>query len=244
MISGNYLDLSDLVETFDLEENRRLLKDQLDAIKSDSEHMDDNFKLLYTRYAAIKDENSTTTPETKEEVERMFRDVCEMYITMIGGAFEAEIDSEYFLDHEGNLASLALQYYLFFILDLRSNVFNVLLSYISSHKADIAAQFEELRQRHDSITEANRSLEDPDIALIASNIYEVIDWVLEQIDAETYFDNLEEGYVVTEPMRKLYDRGVIDGGFIIAIRDILHDNVSMKARVGFDIICRLKGYEL
>ena len=111
-----------------------------------------------------------------------------------------------------------------------------------AHTKDIAAQFEEQRQRKDSVTEVNRSMDDPDVALIASNIYDVVDWCMEQMEPDLFFANMEKGYVALAPMRQMYDEGTIDGAFLPAIADILKENIALKGRICFDIICRLKGY--
>jgi hypothetical protein len=176
-------------------------------------------------------------------VEQMFHEVCEMYISKITDAFNISMDEQFKEEHYADLPSIALQFYLFFVLDLRSNLYNVLLSYISQHTAGLAEHFENLKQRKDSITEVNRTMEDQNIALIASNIYDVIDYVMELLDAETFFANMESGYIALAPMRNMYNQAVIDGGFIDALRDIMRENIAMKARIGFDIICRLKGYD-
>lgn len=243
MVDTSYTDLSDVAEVFDLDESKRLLTGQLDSLRDDAcEYMIDNFKSLYVKYSAIRDSDGGTDSDTFDQIQSLFYDVCEMYIDQITDRFNISLDEQFKEEHGNDLPSIALQFYLFFVLDLRSNLYNVLLSYISQHTTEIASQFESMKQKKDSITEVNRSLEDQNIALIASNIYEVIDWVMSQLDAETFFENMEEGYVVLAPMKKMYDQCVIDGGFIDVLRDVLHDNIALKARIGFDIICRLKGY--
>lgn len=240
----NYLDLSDLIETFDLDENRRLLREQLEAIQTGDPDLVDNFQLIYQRYSTVKTHPERTSVETKDDVEDLYLNICRMYVDMIGDSFNAQIDEEFLEDHEKSMAATALAYYLFFVLHLRSNLFNVLLSFISSHKSTIAANFESLRQRHDAVTETNRSIEDPDVALITSCIYDVIDWVMEEMTADDFFLHMEDGYVAKDPIRKLYEDGHIDGGFVVAMRDLLKENISLKARIGFDIICRLRGFDI
>ena len=240
----NYLDLSDLIETFDLDENRRLLREQLEAVQTGDPDLVDNFELIYRRYTAAKAAPERTSVETKDDLEDLYTNICEMYITLIGDAFNAQLDEEYIDDHEKSISATALAYYLFFVLNLRSNLYNVLLSFISAHKSTVAAQFESLRQRHDAVTETNRSIEDPEIALIVSCIYDVIDWVMEEMTADDFFLHMEDGYVAKAPIQTLYEQGHIDGGFVVALRDLLKENISLKARISFDIICRLKGFDI
>jgi hypothetical protein len=245
MVDSSYLDLSDVIETFDMEENARLLDMQLDSLKDDAcETMIDNFKILYERYASIRDHEKGVDPEVYSQAEELFYRICLLYINHITEAFNFTVDSTYLEEHYKELPSVALQLYLFFVLDLRSNLFNVLLSFIGQHTKELAAQFEEMRQRRDAVSEVNRSMEDQDVALIASNIYDVVDWVIDQMTAEDFFANMEEGYVALAPMLNMYNEGIIDGGFMSHIRTIVKENISLKGRVCFDIICRLKGYDL
>lgn len=245
MVDTSYMDLSDVIETFDADEAKRLLDAQLDAIHDDScEGMIDNLKMLYKRYASIRDQKYAADPDTQDQAKALFYNICEMYIRRITDTFDISLDETYQEDHYEDLPSIALLLYVFFVLDLRSNLYNVLLSYIGQHIDEIAEQFDAMRQRKDSISEVNRTLEDQDIALIASNIYDVIDYVMADMDAETFFENMESGYIGLAPMKTMYTSCVIDDGFIDILRDILKENIAMKARIGFDIICRLKGYNL
>lgn len=245
MTDNQYYDLSDVVETFDLEETRRLLNSQLESLHDDiGEGMIDNFKILYQRYTSIKNNTGTQDPDIMEEVKDRFYDICGMFVTRISSEFGINVDDEYIEDHYEELPSIALQFYLFFVLNLRSNLYNVLLTYINQHVEDLSGQFEEMRQRKDSITEVNRSLEDPNIALIASNIYDVVDYVMEVMDDNTFFDCMESDYVALAPVKNMYESGDMTGNFSVVLRDLLKENISMKGRICFDIICKLKGYQM
>ena len=245
MADRAYLDLSDVIETFDLEETRRLLDSQLEALHDDvCEGMIDNFKILYQRYASIRDNEGMQNPDVVDEAQEAFFNICDMFVTRIGEEFDFTVDDAYRDTHYQDIPSLALTFYLFFVLDLRSNLYNVLLTYISKNMDVVVTQFEELRSRKDSISEVNRKLEDQNVALVASNIYDVVDWVMDNIDPEEYFSCMEPDYVALAPVKKMFDDGIMNGNFVESIRDILKENISMKGRVCFDIVCRLKGYKL
>lgn len=245
MIDRTYLDLSDVMETFDLDETRRLLESQLESLHDDvCEGLVDNFKILYQRYTSIQENAVTHDPDFGMEVQNAFYGICRMFITRISEEFNFTVDEDYLEKQEGNLPSIALQFYLFFVLDLRSNLYNVLLTFISKHMDELAAQFESLRSKKDSITELNKRMENLNVALIASNIYDVVDWIMDSIDPDGYFTYMEQDYVALAPVRTMYESGEMSGEFTEAIRDILKENISMKGRICFDIICKLKGYTL
>lgn len=244
MFDQDVIDLSDVIETFDVRENQRLLDAQLEDLHNDScERFIDNFKMLYTRFASIS-KQEPRDPEVYEEAKDLFYDIASMYVDRIADEFNMTVDDQFIQDNWEDLPSIALQFYLFFVLDFKSNLYHVLLNFISAHTKDIAAQFEEQRSRKDSVTEVNRSMDDPDVALIASNIYDVVDWVMEQLEPDLFFDQMEKGYVALAPMKQMYDEGTIDGSFLPTIAELLKENIALKGRICFDIICRLKGYDL
>ena len=244
MTDTRYLDFSDVVESFDLEETRRLLLSQLESLHDDvCEAMPDNFKIVYQRYTSIKDNKGLQDPDVMSDVQLAFDDICNLFIDLISNEFDFDVDDCYLEDHQGELSAIALQFYLFFVLNLRSNLYNVLLTFISRNMDQLASQFEDLKQRKDSITEINKKMEDPNVALIASNIYDVVDWVMENMDEDTFFDCMEPDYIALAPVKSMFDNGQMTGTFMVALRDLLKENISMKGRICFDIICKLKGYQ-
>lgn len=248
MGNSTILDVSEIIETFDPDDARVLVTNQLSMLDNDAcEIMTDNFKMLYTRYASLKRENGgDIDPELFEQAEDRFFDICDIFIEEISKKFGFTVGDDYLNENHHMVPSIALPLYLFFVLDLRSNLFNVLLSYISTNRDAIADTFKDRASRHDAITAVNRSMDDPVTALIASNIYDVMDWCMEQMDADIFFENMEHGYVAYEPVKQMVDSGAIPDpeGFVDEIREILKRNIPFKARIGFDIICRLKGYRM
>ena len=244
MFDQDVIDLSEVIETFDVDENRRLLEVQLEDLHNDAcERFIDNFKMLYSRFASIRDQEPRD-PDVFENAKDLFYDICSMYIDRIADEFDITVDDQFIEDNWEDLPSVALQFYLFFVLDFRSNLSYALFNYIGNHLTDIANQFEGAKQRRDAFSESNKVMEDPDTALIASNIYDVVDWIMEQLDAESFLDLMEPGYVALEPMKKMVEEGTIDGVFVPAIGHILRENISLKGRICFDIICKLQGYDL
>lgn len=235
------LDLSEVLEVFDLEENRRLLRSQLDALDTDAcEGLIDNFKMLYKTYASVN-ENKNIDSDTKEEVHDAFTAICNVYIEEICAKFGLTVDEDYLESHEKSVPNVALALYLFFVLNFRSNLYDVLLRYISKNSSIIAENFDAMRQRHDAITMVNREMEDQDIALIASNIYDVVDWVVSQMNNDTYLENMDSAYTALGPTVQMFNDAVVNGDFVETIGDIIQSNIDMKGRVCFDIVCRLKG---
>ena len=245
MAATQFYDLSDVMETFDLEESKRLLESQLESLHTDiCDSMPDNFKILYQRYTSIQENTGMQDPDIMETVKDAFYNICLIFIKTIGEEFDFDVDECFLDDHHEELPSIALQFYLFFVLNLRSNLYDVLIHFISAHLDELATQFDEMKQRKDSITEINRRMEDQRVGLIASNIYDVVDWVLENIDEDTFFQYMEPDYIALPPVKDMFERGDMTGNFMVPLRDLLKENIFMKGRICFDIICKLKGYDM
>lgn len=245
MNDNEYLDLSDVIETLSVEENMRVLDNQLQSLHDDvCEVMIDNFKILYQRYTSVINSTGMQDPDTVDQVKTAFFQICDNYIDHIADEFGMTVDDCYLDLHYGDLPSIALQFYLFFVLDLRSNLYNVLLTYISSHTKELASMLEQMKPRKDSITEVNRRMEDQEVAIIASNIYDVVDWIMENLDVEEFFEYMERDYIALAPMERMIENGNLNGDFTSVMGTILKENLQMKGRICFDIICKLKGYQM
>lgn len=246
MAQTAYLDISEILETFDPEDVRTMIQDQLALLDDDAcEIMTDNFKLLYVKYASLLQQRDQIGPDMFQEAQDRFFQICEIFIEEISKNIGFTVDTDYLNDHMGNIPAITLPIYLFFVLDLRSNLTNVLLSFIYRNTETIWETFKDRMQKHDSVTAVNRtSVDDQTMALIASNIYDVVNWCMEQMDTETFMENMEHGYVALEPVQVMISEGAIVGmeSFVDSMKDLLQENIALKARICFDIICRIKGY--
>lgn len=247
MAQTAYLDISEILEAFDPEDVRVMIQDQLAHLDDDScEIMTDNFKNFYVKYASLTQQRSEIGPDMYQEAQDRFFQICDIFIEEISKKLGFMVDQDYLNDHMDSIPAMTLPIYLFFVLDLRSNVTNVLLSFIYKNSEAIWETFKDRLQKHDSVTAVNRAVvADQTMALIASNAYDIVDWCMEQMTAELYMENCEAGYVALEPIQGMIDQSAISGmdAFVDSLKDILHENIALKARICFDIICRIKGYK-
>ena len=247
MAQTAYLDISEVLEAFDPEDVRTMIQDQLALLDDDAcEIMTDNFKMLYVKYASLTQQQSEIGPDMYQEAQERFFHICEIFIEEISKKLGFTIDHDYLNDNMANIPAMTLPIYLFFVLDLRSNVTNVLLSFIYRNTETLWETFKDRMQKHDSVTAVNRtSVDDQTMALIASNIYDVVNWCMTQMNTEMFMENMEHGYVALDPIKAMIEQGAIIGmeSFVDTLKDILTENIALKARICFDIICRIKGYK-
>ena len=56
MTESSYIEISEIMDSFDLDEVQRLIHDQIEMLDEDTcENMIDNFKILYTKYTTIQE---------------------------------------------------------------------------------------------------------------------------------------------------------------------------------------------
>lgn len=242
------LDVSEIIETFDVEEARKLISTQLESLSDDAcEFFTDNFKMFYQHYASLKNKRDEVGVDLFEEAEVRFLQICRIFMDEIAKKYGFQLDQDYLAEHEKDIPSLTLPLYLFLVLDVRSNLFNVVISFISKNHDAIWETFKDSLSKHDSVTVVNRNnMEDPFVALVASNTYSIVDWVMDQLNMEIFLENSEPGYAAYGPFRQMIDDGIIEGEDVIidTFRDMIHNNIALKARICFDIVCKIKGFNL
>lgn len=238
------IEISEIMDSFDLTEVRKMIQEQLGALDDDPcDFIVDNFKILHQTYASVKKNREDLTDDEFAEVEDRFFDICEIFIEEICDKFGLSMDGEYMESHHRDLPAVCLCLYLFFVLEFKSNVYSVLRRFIKQNKDEIAQAFEEAKSKKDASTLANKSIEDETVALIVSNIYDIVEWTLEQITPDTYLEIVDKS-VAYQTIQPLYEAGVLTGNFADEISDIMKSNIALRGRICFDLMCNLKGIEV
>lgn len=238
------IEISEILESFDLSEIRKMIQEQLSALNVDPcDIVVDNFRILYQTFASVNKKRDEVPEEEFDEVEDRFFKVCEIFIEEICLKFGITLNDEYIESHYRDLPALCLALYAFFFLEFKSNLYTVLRNFIKKNQTDIALAFENAKNKKDASTLANKSIEDESVALIVSNIYDVVEWAMDQMDSDMFMD-LVDNTIAYKAIEPLYNAGILAGNFVDAICDIMKENISLKGRICFDLICNLKGIEI
>lgn len=242
MTESSYIEISEIMDSFDLDEVQRLIHDQIEMLDEDTcENMIDNFKILYTKYASIQENQDQMDEDDYNYTVARFYKICELFIEEVCDKYNISINEEYLNDHYGDIPRLALCLYRFFVIDFKGNLYHVLLTYIQENMEQIAQAFESAKLKRDASTLVNKKIEDSNVGLVVSNIYDIADWVIEQLDEDTYMDFVGQDYLLLDTLKDLFDKDIIVGDFTTVILEILQTNIAMKGRVCFDLICKFKG---
>ena len=228
-------DVSEILETFNLEEIKDLLKKQVDLTENIGTNMTDYFMPLYFSYKSIieAEENSQ---EMKYEATTRFNEVCNLFIDAICEKFHLEINDEWRMLHEMDLPGLVTAMYCFFIKDIVSNIQEVCINYIQKNRKEIFTVFEDRKKKKDASTLVEKRKHPIDMAVIIANIYDVSSWILSQLSEEQYIEYMNDQYVPLRVLYPMFQNGDISGDFLETINEAYSQNLELKAETCYQIL--------
>ena len=233
-------EMSELLDSFNLEEISKLLNSQLQITETDMTIQSvDHFKPLYYKYLSIvnTEENSS---DIKEEAKTRFMDICNIFLSMICKKFDLGIDETWKDEHYEDLPGFTMALYSFFVLDLTNNIHEVCINYIKNNKNYIYEAFEEKKKKKDASTLVSKKIMTPEMAVIAANIYDVTTWILSQLSEEQFIMNMNQDYCPLKLISQLLEDGIMSGDFMTEINDLYASDISIKSDVCLKIINILK----
>ena len=234
-------EVSEILDMFNLEEITKLLAAQLNVDNNSDMVISsvDHFRPLYYKYRSTI-ENNENTEEIKNAAEERFMNICNIFLSMICKKYHLDIDSDWKADHYKDIPGFTLALYSFFILDMRSNIYDVCMNYIERNTSYIYEAFEDRKNKKDSSTLINKKILTPEKAVIISNIYDVTTWILNQISEQQFLELLNSEYLPLKLIYSLLEEGIIAGDFMEEINELYASNISLKSDVCFKIISKFR----
>ncbi len=203
----------------------------------------DHFSELYRRYVTVFEYDDLDEDKLAELAAR-FEQICKTIILCINSKFDTDIDVDRICEADGNLAGVTLALYLFFVIELKSNITSIIRNYLVKHGLEIYNAFAHLESKKDVVTTSNKTNMSIQMAIVASNIYDISDHILSLLDSDTITSYCDEGYLTGELIHKLVTEDKLPGNFALAIADLYKNNTDLKARVGFDILYAIKNGDI
>ena len=242
MQESSYIEISEIMDSFDLDEVRKLIHDQIEMLYEETcENLIDNFKILYSKYASIREEKDNMDEDDFQFTENRFYKICAIFIDEVCEKYGLHLNDDYLEEHYSDTPKIALCLYRFFVIDFKSNLYHILLHYINENQTMISEAFDSAKLKRDASTMANKNIDNEDVSLIVSNIYDIAEWILDQINEDIYLDSVSSEYLLLDQIKYLFENGILVGEFTDEIRNILQNNIALKGRICFDLICKLKG---
>ena len=236
--------LEDLRELLEVDSNTALFYEQI--MNEDEDYTSpkiDHFTELYQSFSEIF-EDDTIPHDDLATVTDQFTQICCHIINYINEKFDTDIEVESIMDSSHNLPGITKAMYQFFIVEFYDNILSIMKNYISENLSSLYDNFSELNQKKDVMTGYFKKELSEEMSIIASNIYDVTDFIFTKLDGSTALTYCDKDNLAAAVIKKLLDEGNVSDDFLTAIADIYKNNVNLRSRIGFEIVFAIKNGEI
>ena len=236
--------LEDLRELLEVDSNTALFYEQI--MNEDEDYTSpkiDHFTELYQSFSEIF-EDDTIPQDDLATVTDQFTQICCHIINYINEKFDTDIEIESIMDASHNLPGITKAMYQFFIVEFYANILSIMKNYISANLSSLYDNFSELNQKKDVMTGYFKKELSEEMSIIASNIYDVTDFIFTKLDGSTALTYCDKDNLAAAVIKKLLDEGNVSDDFLTAIADIYKNNVNLRSRIGFEIVFAIKNGEI
>lgn len=236
--------LEDLRELLEVDSNTALFYEQI--MNEDEDYTSpkiDHFTELYQSFSEIF-EDDTIPQDDLATVTDQFTQICCHIINYINEKFDTDIEIESIMDASHNLPGITKAMYQFFIVEFYTNILSIMKNYISENLSSLYDNFSELNQKKDVMTGYFKKELSEEMSIIASNIYDVTDFIFTKLDGSTALTYCDKDNLAAAVIKKLLDEGNVSDDFLTAIADIYKNNVNLRSRIGFEIVFAIKNGEI
>lgn len=236
--------LEDLRELLEVDSNTALFYEQI--MNEDEDYTSpkiDHFTELYQSFSEIF-EDDTIPQDELATVTDQFTQICCHIINYINEKFDTDIEVESIMDASHNLPGITKAMYQFFIVEFYANILSIMKNYISENLSSLYDNFSELNQKKDVMTGYFKKELSEEMSIIASNIYDVTDFIFTKLDGSTALTYCDKDNLAAAVIKKLLDEGNVSDDFLTAIADIYKNNVNLRSRIGFEIVFAIKNGEI
>lgn len=240
-----FMEVSDILDSFDIDEINKLIQEQINPDYSEDVYTDmqtDYLKPLYYNYAKLAKYN--LDEDTRTEAENKYTSICMAFLNAILDKFHMTIDTNWLSDHYTDIPAITLAYYSFFVLDFTTNIYEILVNYIDKNTDEILKTFDGLKVKKDASTMTNKQTLSAEMALIVSNIYDITEWIFDQLEEQDFFDYMDNSYVPIKLISAMYSEGYLGGTFANAIFQLIHTNIALRSKICFQYIYQVKNGEI
>ena len=236
--------LEDLRELLEVDSNTALFYEQI--MNEDEDYTSpkiDHFTELYQSFSEIF-EDDTIPQDDLATITDQFTQICCHIINYINEKFDTDIEVESLMDSSHNLPGITKAMYQFFIVEFYANILSIMKNYISENLSSLYDNFSELNQKKDVMTGYFKKELSEEMSIIASNIYDVTDFIFTKLDGSTALTYCDKDNLAAAVIKKLLDEGNVSDDFLTAIADIYKNNVNLRSRIGFEIVFAIKNGEI
>ena len=245
MNDRDFYNTDSIIDYFDLNEMRRIIKEQITDEDDFSvcNTVVDHLQPLYNKYKTIDvNIDNGITIEDVEECHRRYNAISYMFIDAISKKFGIHL-SEFWLDEasDDDIALVTLYLYTYFVVDLKMVLVEVLTNYIDANIDELVNEFESsAKNQKDAVYMAYKDTMDPKHAVVCGNIFDVLYHILDTITVEEFFQYSPMDYIPLSYLTEMFEECKIEGDFTDSIFALVKGNSSLKSIIAFEIISHAK----
>jgi len=225
--------IADILETFDTAEISELIANQITNRENYSKPIIDHFQMLYSNYKHMIESEEATEDEVEYGREKFYK-ICTIIIAAIEEKFDISLDGIWQENNGKDRPAVTSALYTFFVVDLYTNVLEMLTNYIKKNHSELYEQFKDIPRRS-LATSVGKEAD-----VILRNIYDISSFIFQQMSVETALSYFDEGYAPVTIIKELYKQEVITGEFINGIGEVFNFNTGFKSNIGFDLMFKIK----
>ena len=239
-----YGKLEDLRELLDVNTNSTVFYEQITNDDEDyTSPKIDRFTELFQNYTEVLGQDDLPQDDIIEITDQ-FTQICAHIINYINDEFNTDIEVDSLMDESHNLPGITKALYIFFIIEIYQNILSILKNYINANSQTLFTEFSELSEKKDVMTSYyNKSLS-KEMSVIASNIYDITDYIFTKIDGSTALSYTDKDNLPAQVLKKLLDENIASDEFITAIADIYKKNIDLRSRICFEIVFAIKNGDI
>lgn len=233
------IEISDIIEQFDVEELTANVHEQLFGETSYTGAVAlliDYLSPIYYKFESIMNDDSMDD-DVRIAARSKFYEICENVVSEICEKFNLNFDSDYLRDQESNLPAITLSMYFVFVLHFMEVLYEVMSNYIAKNREAIAETFADVASKKDMVTLVNKKHLSEVDATIVANINNVAQWIFQNMSEEAFLDYMDPGYSAGNIFRQMIEEGAITGEFMIGISNEFHNNLGLKSKICFNYYC-------
>ncbi|MCM1214011.1 MAG: hypothetical protein NC548_05775 [Lachnospiraceae bacterium] len=234
MTDSEMITVSNIMEELDFDGLNRTIGEQI--LNRDNDYITpqiDHLTEVYDHFCKLCEIEGVD----RDDMTRVQDGMTELFLIIlssINDSFDTDINPEDIMGKD--LPGISVALYRFFVVDFYANLRSIMCNYIKNNLRQIHTTFADLATKKDIVTATNKKILSEEMAVIASNLYDITDYIFTMLDPETAVRYCDEGYIAGEVILQLLDNNTISGDFIRNIADKYKHNVDLRAKICFDIL--------
>ena len=245
MDNYNLTEADDILDYFDIDRMTEIVNDQIINATDYSTCgvVIDYLKPLYAKYKTIQPDMENNMDAVKYgDCTEKFNIIVMMFADAICNKFDVDID-DLWLDSasDDDKFLLTLYLYTFLVIDFKTVMTDICINYIDKNYETIGDMLDSEKSQKSATYNALLTITgSPKLAIIGSNIFDVIYYIFDILNMDTLFEYMPEDYLPMNELKEYFENGIVGGDIYSKILSYIKSNSTLRSSMAFDIISYIR----